>query len=786
MNLHQGTYLQGGRYRIDGVLGQGGFGITYSATQVALDIPVAIKEFFMKDFCNRDESTSQVIVPSSGGREYVERFRHKFIKEAQNIAKLKHANIVSVIDVFEENGTAYYVMEYFGGGSLADKVRNGALPESEAVRYISQVADALALLHGKRMMHLDIKPANILLDDNDNAVLIDFGLAKQYDSVGLQTSTTPVGISHGYAPIEQYKRGGVSNFSPATDIYSLGATLYKLVTGQTPPDASDIGNDGLPVLPQEISAPVREAIETAMEFRIKDRPQSVAEFLKLLENGGKSKDERGKSKEETLLNSSSTPRGEVSRSDGGESEPKGANAKSKTESFDNTSSDKSCAVQTQFAPHGSRPASVVKAERFDNVGSDGSQAVTTELEPCGSRPTSVVKAASPDNEETVAGVNPPRLSATPLFEKVGELSITESENVQTASFDDEATCMNGTLSVQGCGDEETHLNGENGIAAAVSGVEPLSAIDDKKQKKLQCWVKAFLAIIFSSFIIYSLLGMCDINVGNKPITVIDTFVKFVIAVCLIFIAKDKKARTGAVMLFFFFLYSFFVDWVNVQGCYSLYPIIEYLNVFLSGPIYICGLYYLMWGSGIERRFIKQYTIYYFSTYIIWWLYRISSYLFYSCYSYGYWPFQAVVLIVLNIYLLFILFKKFEPQTLPTTSGKSVVLLSMRVITVLLLALLMFPCFVYDSMAMFTFEYYSFLDMSYPLIFTMVILNFAISFIKPMRWLACTTSAAMMLFLFYYLLTHLGFDVYPTFVVALVLAVALFALSFVPVKRKQKA
>ena len=282
MHLQTGTYLQGGRYRIEKVLGQGGFGITYSGIQTNLEAKVAIKEFFMKDLCNRDSDTSQVTVGSVGSRETVERFRQKFIKEARNIFRLKHRHILPVIDVFEENGTAYYVMEHVGGGSLADKVRGGALPESVAVRYIRQVAAALDFVHSKRMMHLDVKPANILLSDDDKAVLIDFGLAKQYDDDGQQTSSTPVGISHGYAPIEQYKRGGVSVFSPATDIYSLGATLFKLVTGITPPDASDVGNEGLPLLPSEISPAVRGAIEAAMQFRVKDRPQSIAEFLAML------------------------------------------------------------------------------------------------------------------------------------------------------------------------------------------------------------------------------------------------------------------------------------------------------------------------------------------------------------------------------------------------------------------------------------------------------------------------------------------------------------------------
>ena len=308
MNLSEGTFLQGGRYRIDGLLGQGGFGITYLGVQVALGRKVAIKEFFMKDLHNRDTNTSQVYVGSNGSREQVECFRQKFIKEARNIFRLKHRHIIPVIDVFEENGTAYYVMEQISGGSLSDKVKRSALPESVAVRYIRQVAEALDFVHSQRMMHLDVKPANILVDENDNAVLIDFGLSKQYDSDGHQTSSTPVGISHGYAPLEQYKRGGVSVFSPATDIYSLGATLFKLVTGVTPPEASDVNDEGLPVLPSEVSPAVRTAIEAAMQPRRKDRPQSIAEFLELLRV---SKDLKNYSEETVALKVAKDPNEET-------------------------------------------------------------------------------------------------------------------------------------------------------------------------------------------------------------------------------------------------------------------------------------------------------------------------------------------------------------------------------------------------------------------------------------------------------------------------------------------
>lgn len=241
----------------------------------------------MKDLCNRDETTSHISVGSSGSIEMVNRFKDKFLKEARNIARLNHQHIVRILDVFEENGTAYYVMEYAEGGSLAEKVKRcGALPESEAVRYILQVADALGYIHEQKMNHLDIKPANIMLNAKDDAILIDFGLSKQYDAVtGSQTSTTPVGISEGYAPMEQYKQGGVGEFSPETDIYALGATLFKLLTGITPPSASDINEDGVPVAELKVKGVSQSCIDAickAMEGRKKDRIKQVGDFIKYL------------------------------------------------------------------------------------------------------------------------------------------------------------------------------------------------------------------------------------------------------------------------------------------------------------------------------------------------------------------------------------------------------------------------------------------------------------------------------------------------------------------------
>ena len=305
MTLQQDYTLQDGNYRILKVLGQGGFGITYLAIQVRLDRKVAIKEFFMKDFCERNETTRQVTLGTAGSREIVNSCRKKFLKEAKHIALLDHPNIIRIIDVFDENSTSYYVMEYIEGGSLENKLGTTGLSMSEATRYIFQVAETLKYIHKKNIAHLDIKPSNIMLNGNDEIVLIDFGVSKQYDfSTGEQTSVSPVGCSSGYAPLEQYDPDGVKDFSPQTDIYSLGATYFKLLTGITPLKASGITKDFLQekLKAKGVPTAVISIICKSMEKLKENRFSDVSSFIEGLNSISLHVDESSDKKNENIAN----------------------------------------------------------------------------------------------------------------------------------------------------------------------------------------------------------------------------------------------------------------------------------------------------------------------------------------------------------------------------------------------------------------------------------------------------------------------------------------------------
>lgn len=262
---------------------------------IRMKVDFALKEFFMRDDCERQANAS--IVYSNPARDRVENSRKDFINEALRLKKIgfSHPNIVGFDEVFEANNTAYYVMEYLRGKSLGDYVKEqGPLTEAETIRLMQPVMEAVELLHRNRICHLDIKPDNIMLEQEENGnirpVLIDFGLSKHYDNTGHATSTiNTFGYSEGYAPAEQYR--GITTFSPAADIYALGATLWHCLTGKTPAPALDLRAGELAAtLPAGISEPMRRTI-AVMTLDQHQRPDSLDTLLPLAASGPNEPDE---------------------------------------------------------------------------------------------------------------------------------------------------------------------------------------------------------------------------------------------------------------------------------------------------------------------------------------------------------------------------------------------------------------------------------------------------------------------------------------------------------------
>lgn len=283
-HLQDGTILNN-RYKILRFLSSGGFGNTYEAEDEEFGAHVAIKELFISGICKRDSDNRQVSISVAENRQLFRKQKEKFRNEAARLRKINHPNVVKVRDEFEENGTAYYVMDFVRGKSLDEMQHYGELNEKRSVQYINQVLAALEAVHNVDILHLDIKPSNVMVDDNNSVVLIDFGASKRVaddDGKSLSLSTGLAGTP-GYAPLEQMS-GKRELIGKHSDIYAVGATLYKLITGITPPDPNEILIDGLPDF--NASTEVKDAIKSAMEVKYTNRPQSIAEFRAILNGGG--------------------------------------------------------------------------------------------------------------------------------------------------------------------------------------------------------------------------------------------------------------------------------------------------------------------------------------------------------------------------------------------------------------------------------------------------------------------------------------------------------------------
>ena len=292
--LQVGTRLQNGRYTISRILGQGGFGITYEATLSNLNKRVTIKEHFLDGVCGRAENGKAVIVPLENNREFFERQRKRFHDEADRLAVLSNPHVVNVHDLFEENGTSYYVMDFIKGDSLSNIIEQSPTPlsENEVMSILDQMLDALNCIHSQTppLCHLDIKPANIMVNDKGHAVLIDFGASKYATAGEGSVSLSSIIYTPSFAPVEQLS-GNKKNMGPWTDIYALGATLYAMLTCKKPAEPSDILVDKTPQkaqslpFPPSVSPRMRQLILWMMSFDKSDRPQSVDEIRRWLAAG---------------------------------------------------------------------------------------------------------------------------------------------------------------------------------------------------------------------------------------------------------------------------------------------------------------------------------------------------------------------------------------------------------------------------------------------------------------------------------------------------------------------
>lgn len=288
--LRVGAVLHG-TYRIGSYLSSGGFGNTYVATNFQLDEVVAIKEFFMKGTSKRENGTTNVSISVEESREMFNKQLAKFKKEAQRLRKLNNQHIISVHDLFEENGTAYYAMDFVDGENLSEILKRTKKPfrERKVWDIFDQVIDALRHVHHAKLLHLDLKPANIMMDKQGQIKLIDFGASKQCSSDGASTSTG-VCYTKGYAPTEQME-GNLDKFGPWTDFYALGATLYTLLTTKTPPLPSDINEDLTPdkhvslPFPANVSNGMKELVLWLLQVNRLHRPQTVNQIDAWMEIG---------------------------------------------------------------------------------------------------------------------------------------------------------------------------------------------------------------------------------------------------------------------------------------------------------------------------------------------------------------------------------------------------------------------------------------------------------------------------------------------------------------------
>lgn len=285
--LPVGAMLSNGKYQVERYLSSGGFGNTYVAIDTAFDERVAIKELYIKGVCGRMADSSSISISLTENQRTFSAQQDKFKKEARRLRKLVNPHIIRVHDLFDENGTSYYVMDLVDGESLSQRMKRTSKPmtEQEMLLILPQVLDALETVHSEGIWHLDLKPANIMLDRKGNALLIDFGASKQLrnkEGNSLSTSSA-LAYTPGYAPSEQMEQN-IEKFGPWTDLYALGATMYNVLTMNQPPSPSDIDEDAESALPMpaNVSKKTHDLILWLMKPNRRMRPQCVADVKQFL------------------------------------------------------------------------------------------------------------------------------------------------------------------------------------------------------------------------------------------------------------------------------------------------------------------------------------------------------------------------------------------------------------------------------------------------------------------------------------------------------------------------
>ena len=308
IHIVPGTILDD-KYMLGRVLGYGGFGVTYIGWDLVLQRKVAIKEYLPSEFSTRAYGETKVAVFSGDKAKQFEDGKAKFIDEAKRLAKFQgEKGIVNIFDSFEENGTAYIVMEYLEGETLEEYLRReGKIPAEKAVKLLSPVIESLDKVHTVGIIHRDVSPDNIMITKDGRVKLIDFGAAR-YATTTASRSLTVI-IKPGYSPEEQYTSRGEQG--AYTDVYSLGAVLYKMVTGEKPPDALERranyekkGKDILiPVhkLSKNVPKNIEYAIYNAMNLRIEDRTPDMVNFMGELYSDNPIKRKDGKIKKVDIL-----------------------------------------------------------------------------------------------------------------------------------------------------------------------------------------------------------------------------------------------------------------------------------------------------------------------------------------------------------------------------------------------------------------------------------------------------------------------------------------------------